>query len=543
MRRPSLVAALVGAVVAVASAAGTSAGTPARGGTVVIAIESTQEWACLRFFDSACTGSRGSLVAARNLVLQGAFELRPGFAFRPNLVSGMDVLARSPLTVRYRIRREARWSDRTPFTASDVLFTLDVCRSAGRCADVQSAKAVDEKTVIAEFRTPFPYQDAEPFFPAHALRGVDPTIIWGDRIDNPRTGAAIGSGPFLVEDWKRGKELVLRRNRAYWGPHPAYVERVVFRFFRAEDLAGAIRRGDADLLMGGSSVQRSAIVGLRRRPPDGVRIVSRPGVAWEHLDFRLARGGHPALRRAVVRRAIAFGLDRVAIAREAARLAGEKRVRAIEPLNSAVVLTNSRYYRANWSDYRHRPALARRLLEQAGCRRSAADGIYSCAGERLALRLFTTAESTPRRRRAELIQAQLRAIGVEVVPQYAPLGTLLGQVLPAGDWDLALFAWEPTDPQYVRFLDAIWGCGGLENWTGYCRSSVTDDLRASASTVNADERARLLHRADRRLAREVPGIPLFQARSLSAVSARLHGFVPNPGGDPTWNAEDWSVER
>jgi peptide/nickel transport system substrate-binding protein len=533
---------VVAALLAASGAAGTSAGPPARGGTVVIAIESTQEWACLNFLNPACPGGRGSLLAARNLVFQGAYELRPGYAFRPNLVSGMDVLARSPLTVRYRIRREARWSDRTPFTASDVLFSLDLCRAGGGCEDVQSAEAVDDKTVRVVFRTPYPYRDAEPLFPAHALRGVEVGKIWSDRLDNPRTGEAIGSGPFLVEDWDRGKELVLRRNPAYWGRHPANLDRIVFRFFPADDLAGAIRRGEADLLMGGTAFQASAILDLRRRRADGVRIVSAPGVAWEHLDFRIARGGHPALRRARVRRAIAFGIDRVAIARNAARLAGE-RAPGVEPLDSAVVLTNSRYYRANWSGYRNRPALARRLLEQAGCRRSAADGIYSCAGERLALRLFTTAGSTPRRHRAELIQAQLRAIGIEVVLQYAPLGILRGQILPAGDWDLALFAWEPADPYYIRFLDAIWGCDGVSNSTGYCRRSVSEDLRASASTVNADERARLLYRADRRLARDVPGIPLFQHRLVSAVSARLHGFVPNPGGDPTWNAEDWSVER
>ena len=52
----------------------------------------------------------------------------------------------------------------------------------------------------------------------------------GERIDNPKTGRPIGSGPFLVERWERGKQLTLVRNPRYWGPHAAYLDRIVIRF-------------------------------------------------------------------------------------------------------------------------------------------------------------------------------------------------------------------------------------------------------------------------------------------------------------------------
>ena len=66
--------------------------------------------------------------------------------------------------------------------------------------------------------------------PRHALAGDDLASVWTDRIDNPKTGAPIGSGPFLVERWERGKQFTLRRNPRYWGPHPAYLDRLVVRF-------------------------------------------------------------------------------------------------------------------------------------------------------------------------------------------------------------------------------------------------------------------------------------------------------------------------
>ena len=61
--------------------------------------------------------------------------------------------------------------------------------------------------------------------PEHALRGEDLETVWRDRMVNPKTGRPIGSGPFLVDDWDRGKRLTLVRNRNYWGPHLSHLDR------------------------------------------------------------------------------------------------------------------------------------------------------------------------------------------------------------------------------------------------------------------------------------------------------------------------------
>ena len=71
----------------------------------------------------------------------------------------------------------------------------------------------------------------------------------------PRTGVPIGSGPFLLSSWERGKQMILVRNPRYWGPHNAYLDRIVLRFCRpcpllptpAQVLAG-LRQGDVDMV-------------------------------------------------------------------------------------------------------------------------------------------------------------------------------------------------------------------------------------------------------------------------------------------------------
>ena len=90
--------------------------------------------------------------------------------------------------------------------------------------------AVGAKTVRVTLREPFSgWQTLFPnVLPRHVLQGEDLSKIWVDRIDDPRTGNPIGSGPFLVESFERGKAAHARSGiPRYWGPHLARVDRLV----------------------------------------------------------------------------------------------------------------------------------------------------------------------------------------------------------------------------------------------------------------------------------------------------------------------------
>jgi ABC-type oligopeptide transport system substrate-binding subunit len=67
-------------------------------------------------------------------------------------------------------------------------------------------------------------------------------VIWSENVENPRTGAPIGNGPFLLKSWERGKEMILVRNPRYWGPHTAYLERIVLRFCQSCPLLPTLPR-------------------------------------------------------------------------------------------------------------------------------------------------------------------------------------------------------------------------------------------------------------------------------------------------------------
>jgi peptide/nickel transport system substrate-binding protein len=522
-------------VVACVATGSSDAASPRRGGTLVIA---TQEQACLNTLLPACGAAGLFLTSPIDQVLEGAYEVRPGLTYRPNLVSRAHVTT-NPFTVTYDIRANARWSDGVPITAADFVFTHEVFASwralDARLQAVHSVSPLGPKRLRVIFKTPIPEwrQLFHNVLPRHVLVDAEPRTTWLDAIDNPRTGAPIGSGPFLVHTFERGRQLTLVRNPRYWGERKAYLDRLVFRFFRPSEYADALHSGAAGLIEPESTQGQAAAREIRLRPRPGERVLSAYGSSWEHLELRVGSNGHPALRQRGVRRALAYGIDRRALA-QAVQGTGAKQ------LESAVFLGTNPSYAAIWKAYRYRPAEARRLLDRAGCR-ARADGIRSCDGRRLSLR-FVTTPTESRALALRLLQVQLRRIGVEVVPVFASTSAFFQTVLPTGDFDAAMFSWKP------RGLDApsyVFGCGRINNYTGYCNRTLDRELARAAVTVEERRRTALLRRIDRALARDVPVIPLWQGRFLVAMRTNVHGVIPSDVPDEgfAWNAEAWWLDR
>jgi peptide/nickel transport system substrate-binding protein len=527
-----LAAAIAASLLAVTGAGGAPAQMPKRGGTIVLL--AGVEPRCVNPVDEDCAPP--DLLGR---VLEPAFAVGPDFALRPQLVSRATYTTTAPFTVTFEIRPEARWNDGAPVTGRDFVFTHRVMvghlppAEQGVHRLVRSIRRVGARTVIvvlhsrtAEWRFLFPR-----VLPWHALRGQDIEKVWRDGIVNPRTGAAIGNGPLLLQSWQRGRQITFVRNPRYWGSHTAYLERIVVRFCRCSpllpqsaEILATLREGDADLVF----TRDIAILSELRTIP-GLKFLPLrlPGVNFLHL--RLGPGGHPALQGnrqgKLVRRALAYGIDREAIARA---VFGELDPR-YPASDSAVFFNTHPAYQPNWEIYRYRPAHARRLLEHAGCR-PGGDGIYVCAGERLSLRISGIAGVAFRARTLDLIQRYLRQVGVDVQLSFSPVQIFFNEIVAKSAFQAAEFAWFNADGVGA----SVYGCGRGDNFIGYCQRVATRDLDQSERILDAGQRARVLNRVDRQLAKDVPVIPLYQPPALSVFRATLRNFTPGFS-----NVEDW----
>ena len=229
---------------------------------------------------------------------------------------------------------------------------------------VRSVRAVDPKTVrvVLSSRWAFWRDLFEVVLPEHALRGADLASIWMDRIDDPRTGRPIASGPFLVQRWERGKRLTLVRNPRYWGQHRAYLNRIDVRYSFEPAVIGDLFRQGADV---GQWQYSEDLVAALRRMPD-LELAFAADTHW----LRALRPTHRPRWPSGAQRQARAPRSRVRDRPGGPRSGRVRRDRRrASPAGQHTPPSGHRSYKPNWATYRYRPVEARRLLEQAGCRR------------------------------------------------------------------------------------------------------------------------------------------------------------------------------
>jgi peptide/nickel transport system substrate-binding protein len=513
----------------------TAAAEPAEGGTVVYGADQEPE-----VMNPMVTA--GNLFATSIIVepvLLGAYTVTPDFEYVPVLLDGEAEVTEDPFTVTYNIKDEAAWSDGTPITADDFIFTwqtimnpdFDITSRDGY-DKITDGEAVDDKTVKFTFSEVFaPYKTlfsvSNRVLPKHVLEGEDFDTVWNDEI-------TIASGPFMFDSWEKGQQATIVRNEEYWGEEQAKIDELVFRFIEDSNTqVQALKGGEIDMFYPQPQVdlveQVTAIT--------DVEAEASAGTVWEHLDFNFAV---PPLDQQYVRQAIFQAIDRDALASQLIQPINPE----AEPLNNLIYVNNQSEYEPHFDQYEFDPAAAMQLLEENGCTKGA-DGIYTCNGTRLSFRYTTTAGNELRELQLQVIQQQLKAIGVEIVPATGPASDVFANVLPAGPdkaWDLFNFAWVGSPDPFGS--NSIWLCGGDQNYNSYCNQQVTDLLNQTNTLVDAEERAATYNEADALMADDIPVVPLYQKPTFFAWRSAIEGPQDNPTQvGPTWNAATWTVSE
>jgi ABC-type transport system substrate-binding protein len=108
------------------------------------------------------------------------------------------------------------------------------------------------------------------------------------------------------------------------------------------------------------------------------------------------------------------------------------------------------------------------------------------------------------------------------VRAFAPGSVYFNQILPSGDFEVALFSWVWSPG--ASWSD-VYGCRAASNFTGYCQRLVTAVLDQAGRILDEARRAAALNRADKQLARDVPSIPLYQFILTAAYSTSVRNYL------------------
>ena len=465
-----------------------------------------------------------------------AFRTLPNFEVVPdkNLLDSAEQTKDSPQTIVLKIKKEAVWSDGTPISADDFIYNwesqngknkdLDVASTTGY-EDIESVTGSDGgKTVTIVFKKAF--ADWKSLFtnmlPAHIMKPIPDG--WNTGLSNPPTWSG---GPFKIASYTKDQSLTLVPNEKYWGPKPN-LDSIVVRFgITAANVPQALQNNEVDVAY--PQPQIDLVQKVRAIP--GIKSEINFGLSYEHIDFNFK---NEFLAVKEVRQAIAYGLDRDGIV--------ERTVKQFDPrgkrLDNRIWLTGQPEYEAHGQEYAKRDiAKATAALEKAGFTKGQ-DGIYAKGGKRLSLRISTTGGNALREQTEQLIQAQLKEVGIDITIANVP-GSAVFDEIDAGNFDIALFAWVGT-PFTVSSAKSIFSTGGGQNYGKYDNPKIGTLFDQAVSTAKRDETVKLSQEIDTIIWEDLATIPLYAKPTFLPYRDTYANIMDNSTTEgPLWNATLW----
>jgi peptide/nickel transport system substrate-binding protein len=538
---------LAAATSLVVGPAATATSQRTAGGTVVIGAD--QEPVTLNFY--LTEGNSYTTALAVNPVLAPGMFYDQNAKLVPLLFDGAPKVVKSnPLTVTFKYKAQAKWSDGRQVTGNDFLATYrttmdarwDITSREG-WEDIASVKPKG-KSVTVTWKKGRAYAAWDALvantspMPAHKIAGKNFNDLWRDGLD-------IASGPFRFVSWQKGTQLVLAKNSAYTAGPKAKLDRVVFRYIPSTpSLFQALQAGEIDATEPQPQLQ---IVDMRRN--DRFKVQSGPGYFWEHMDIQFGPKGNPALRKKYVRQALITGINRAQIRQALYITPGlVASAKELPVLQSHIFKPFEQHYQPNWAQWSFSQRKAIEILRKNGCTGgpsapSASNSrIWSCPGiGKLSFRFTTTSGNQLRSLTFEIAQRQLKSVGIELVPRFGPSGTVFGQILPSGDWDLFLFTWQAS-PSSSATSFGLYGCGGDQNYMNYCNTKASKLFQRAQFTPDPKTRADMLNRAEKIMAADVSSVPMFVRPGFLINNKKVSGTIINPTNQgSTWNIQSWRV--
>ncbi len=509
---------------ATACGGGSSSGTPGAGLTV--AIESQPE--CL---DPAVSALDVTAVVDRN-VFDSLVDRAPDGSFQPWLAQSWEI---SPdgLEYTFHLRPGVTFHDGTPLDAAAVKASLDhvvdpktkSVYAAGLIKGYTGATAVDADTVVIRLANP---QAALLQALSTAYLGIQSPKSIAENAAN-LCAQPVGSGPFRFGSWARNQSIVLERNSAYaWAPGgsehtgAARADRLTFTIVPESSVRfGALTSNQADVITGLPPDRVASVEGAGGQK---VLRAEAPGVGFTLFLNPLRE----PLSDERVRTAFARSLDLDTLVKSV--YFGQYR-RAWSPLGPTTV----GYDPTLVGTWPYDPALANRLLDEAGWTERDSEGYRTKDGRRLTLR-WPYATQMLREQRdilAQGIQAQAKEAGIHVDYVGQDTGTFTKDVL-GRNLDINGISNVRAEPDVLRTFFASdqtpQKAGG--NVFGITDPRLDGFLNGATATTDPAARAALYADAQRYIVEHALAIPVYVPVQLVGTASSVTGVTFDAQGFP-----------
>ena len=473
--------------------------------------------------------------------------------------------ARDFKTITYKLKRNIRWSDGTPFNAQDVLFTHEYCTTIKGCARsnifaaIEKIEAPDAFTVRISFKAPKPY-------PYDVFGGAGTPIIQkaqfkdclGDKAPTctKENFGPVGTGPFMVKDFRPNDVIQMVANPNYRDPaKPAFA---TLTFKGGGDAAAAgravLETGEFDyawnLQLAPDVLKRMAAGGKGKTVAAFGTLVERIEMnmtdpSAKHGDARsTTKHPHPFLTDIRVRKALSMAIDRGTLVEIGYGPAGRP-ICNIVPAPAAFASNNTDCIKQDMAG-------AKALLDQAGWRMGP-DGVRAKDGMKLEM-LFQTSTNAVRQNFQALIKQWWTELGVKTELRNIAASVFFGGDAGSPDTfqkffaDVEMYAnnFDGTDPEsYLSNLTCSQIPRPETQWQGnnmnrYCNADYDKLVKEMSATAGVEARGAIAKRLNDMVTKDsYVVVPLVDRGRISAHSNSLGGVILNTWDSELWNAADW----
>ena len=473
-------------------------------------------------------------------------------------------------SITWTLTEGVLWSDGTPLTSADVVFTGEYCMNEDLGCNaiavfggVESFEAVDDLTVTVNFDGPKP-------FPYGPFVGATVPIIQAAQFEDCQGAVAVecteqnfgpvGTGPFVASEFRANDTVVYVANENYRDPNKPFFGEVIFKGggdaasaaravletgeadyawnlqVEPEILAEMVAAGKGTLLTGfGTAVERLLV---NQTNPD-------PALGDDRSLYLDGENPHPFLTDFNVRKALSLAIDRNILTQVGYGQAGKPGCNIL-PAPAIYVST------ANDGCLIQDVAAANALLDEAGWL-PGADGVRAKDGVRLSI-LYQTSTNSVRQGTQALVKQMWEAIGVETELRNIDAAVFFGGDVANDDniWkfyaDIEMFTntFDGTDPEAYM---ATWTCDqmpgpenqwGANNMQRWCNPEYDALVAEMSGTAAIDDRAALAMQMNDLLVQDYVMIPLVTRGDVSASNNSLLGVRFNVWDSEEWNIADWS---
>ena len=452
---------------------------------------------------------------------------------KPELAESWEV-SEDGKTWTFKIREGVKWQDDVPLTAKDVAFTFNYIVDnnlqtlAIYTGGITGAKAVDDTTV--EITTEQPKSNmlamVVPIIPEHIWSKVSGDEATTSFQNKP---PIIGSGPFQVVEWNKGKYIRLEANKDYWGGAPK-IDTLLFENYKSADTMTAdLKQGTIDAAVELPQAQYPSV-----ESTEGVTGLKGTHWRFNELGFNCYDSpdsmGNPVLLDEKFRSALNWAIDRQKIVDVA--FFGQADV------GSTLIVPYSPYHWEPAADqaYTYDPEEAKTQLDLAGYEDTDGDGVRETKdGKPLSLRLYVTNDSPENQTAAKLISGWFEDVGLDINLKIVDAGVLLDAQYNykgdtyAPDYDMFIWFWTyDVDPEMMLGVPTPQQIEGWNDtlWTNDEYTQLFDEQR---QTIAVEDRIPLVQRMQEIVWESSPYLIFAYPYQLEAYrSDKWQGVVPSP---------------